>query len=189
MSFAAYHLWLHWRQPALYLARQFVDFEPGIHFSQCQMQSGTTGINTLRIYSPTQQAQVQDPDGVFIRRWLPELAQVSAGFVHQPWLMPASLQQRSACSIGGDGAHAYPAPVVDHATARRAARERFAAVRNTLPAKQEADAIAQRHGSRKSGMRMTGQAGRGTARGNRPASPTPPPSPQLSLFDPPDDAG
>ena len=63
VSFAAYHLWLHWREPGLFLARQFLDFEPGIHWSQMQMQSGTTGINTLRIYSPSKQARDQDPQG------------------------------------------------------------------------------------------------------------------------------
>ena len=57
VSFAAYHLGLHWREPGLFLARQFLDFEPGIHWSQMQMQSGTTGINTLRIYSPAKQAR------------------------------------------------------------------------------------------------------------------------------------
>ena len=72
VSFAAYHLGLHWREPGIFLARQFLDFEPGIHWSQMQMQSGTTGINTLRIYSPAKQARDQDPDGVYLRRWLPE---------------------------------------------------------------------------------------------------------------------
>ena len=186
VSFASHHLWLHWRQPALFLARQFIDFEPGIHFSQMQMQSGTTGINTLRIYSPTEQARVQDPDGAFIRRWLPELARVPAGFVHEPWRMPAGLQQRAGCHIGGDGAGSYPPPLVDHASAWRAARERFAAVRGQPAARQEADAIQQRHGSRRSGMRMTGQ-GRG---GRQPGTATvtdAAPTAQLSLFDAPPD--
>jgi len=49
VSFSSYHLWLHWREPGLHLARVFTDYEPGIHWSQVQMQSGTTGINTLRI--------------------------------------------------------------------------------------------------------------------------------------------
>jgi deoxyribodipyrimidine photo-lyase len=186
VSFAAYHLWLHWRQPALFLARQFVDFEPGIHFSQCQMQSGTTGINTLRIYSPTQQARVQDPDGSFIRRWVPELARVPAGFVHEPWRMPAGLQQTTGCRIGGDGAGSYPAPLVDHAAAWRAARERFTTVRNSTAARQEADAIQQRHGSRKASMRLTGQ-GAGRRGGLRAAAPAA--ASQRSLFDDPADVG
>ena len=62
-SFSSYHLWLHWREPAMYLGGLFLDFEPGIHFSQFQMQSGTTGINTIRIYSPAKQAKDQDPQG------------------------------------------------------------------------------------------------------------------------------
>ena len=149
------------------------------------MQSGTTGINTLRIYSPTQQARVQDPDGRFIRRWVPELARVPAGFVHEPWRMPASLQRSTGCRIGGDGAGSYPPPLVDHASAWRAARERFAAVRNSPAARQEADAIQQRHGSRKSGMRMTGQGPR-QPRTDRPAAGA---TAQLSLFDAPPDGG
>jgi deoxyribodipyrimidine photo-lyase len=72
VSFASYHLWLHWPKPAAFLARQFTDYEPGIHYAQFQMQSGTTGINTLRIYSPDKQAEDQDPAGEFVRRWVPE---------------------------------------------------------------------------------------------------------------------
>ncbi len=70
VSFASYHLWLHWPKPALHLARLFVDYEPGIHYSQFQMQSGTTGINTLRMYSPLKQQLDQDPAGVFVKEWL-----------------------------------------------------------------------------------------------------------------------
>ena len=73
MATASYHLWLHWRAPGQQLARYFTDYEPGIHWSQVQMQSGTTGINTVRIYNPVKQGYDQDPTGVFTRKWLPEL--------------------------------------------------------------------------------------------------------------------
>ncbi len=140
MSFAAYHLWLHWRKPALHLARLFVDYEPGIHYSQAQMQSGTTGINTLRIYSPTKQAQDQDPHGVFIRRWIPELRDVPDAGIAMPWLYPSLLQS-------------YPLPIVEHAVAVRQARARLSPYRRQAVAREEADGVAQKHGSRKGGAR------------------------------------
>lgn len=71
VSVAAYPLWLHWRPVGEWLATQFLDYEPGIHWSQMQMQSGTTGINTTRVYNPLKQAQDHDPYGKFINRWLP----------------------------------------------------------------------------------------------------------------------
>ena len=145
VSFASYSLWLHWRPTGLFLARHFLDFEPGIHWSQLQMQSGTTGINTLRIYNPTKQAIEQDPRGIFIRRWVPELAGVPVAHVHMPWTMPHDAQLVAGCVIGRD----YPAPLVDHAAAVREAKRRLAAVRNPSQARAEAREVARRHGSRK----------------------------------------
>ncbi len=145
VSFASYSLWLHWRPTGLHLARQFLDFEPGIHWSQMQMQSGTTGINTLRIYNPTKQAIDQDPRGIFIRRWLPELAGVPEVYLHMPWTMPLDAQQAAGCRIGRD----YPAPIVDHAAAVREAKARLAAARGTSQARAEARGVARRHGSRR----------------------------------------
>jgi deoxyribodipyrimidine photo-lyase len=110
-----------------------------------QMQSGTTGINTLRIYNPTKQAVEQDPRGVFIRRWLPELVGVPPAYVHMPWTMPADVQQAAGCLIGRD----YPAPLVDHAAAVREAKRRLAAVRSDSEARAEARDVAHRHGSRR----------------------------------------
>ena len=147
-AFATQHLWLHWRAPGLHLARLFSDYEPGIHWSQSQMQSGTTGINTVRIYNPVKQSHDQDPDGEFIRAWVPELAALPGAAIHEPWrLTPLELAD-AQIRLGID----YPQPIVDHLAAARAARERIYAVRKTAEFRAEAAAVMDRHGSRKSGL-------------------------------------
>ena len=173
VSFASYHLWLHWRQTGLFLARQFLDYEPGIHWSQMQMQSGTTGINTLRIYSPTKQALDQDPQGLFIRRWVPELTKVPLPYLAEPWKMDPSVQRMAACMIGVD----YPLPIVDDKAAMRTAKDRMYGLRKTPQAKLEAEDVQDRHGSRKSGLPNSGQ-------GRRPKTSrkTPQASQQADLF-------
>ncbi|MFM7807902.1 MAG: FAD-binding domain-containing protein, partial [Planctomycetota bacterium] len=153
VSFASHHLWLDWRSFAPWLARQFLDYEPGIHYPQIQMQSGTTGINTLRIYSPRKQVEDHDPTGIFIRKWVPELVHVPDEFLAEPARMPELLQQMIGCRVGagnaeGDGL-AYPAPVVDHMTAYRHAQDRLFTLRATPQARTESKAVYQRHGSRR----------------------------------------
>ncbi len=154
VSFASYHLWLHWRITGVFLAQQFTDFEPGIHWSQMQMQSGTTGINALRIYSPTKQGRDQDPQGIFIRRWCPELAHVTLEHIFEPWLMNKLEQKDAQCIIGSD----YPAPIVNEKTALAFAKEQLYSLRKNTEAKQQTLQILKKHGSRKSGLAQTGKA-------------------------------
>ncbi|MEO0326590.1 MAG: FAD-binding domain-containing protein [Myxococcota bacterium] len=145
VAFASYQLWLHWREPALHLAGCFVDYEPGIHFSQMQMQSGTTGINALRIYSPIKQTRDNDPEGAFIHRWVPELRALPAPHLDKPWETPPLLQRQLDVVIGRD----YPAPIVEHATAYREAKQKMFAARGSLEARAASDGVMRRHGSRK----------------------------------------
>ena len=144
MAFAAYHLWLDWRPAGLVLARWWLDYEPGIHWPQCQMQSGVTGINAIRIYNPIKQSYDQDPDGRFIRAWIPELAAVPLDYLHEPHRMPPLVQQMCGVVVGRD----YPAPIVDNVTAMRAARDRIWAVRRAPGTRDAAHAVYVRHGSR-----------------------------------------
>ena len=139
MSFASYNLWLPWRDSGLHLARLFVDYEPGIHWSQCQMQSGSTSINTIRIYNPIKQGLDHDPDGTFIRQWCPELARLPAAQLHEPWRFTDH----------------HPAPIVDCAEAARLAKDRIWTIRRSAGFERHADAIQRKHGSRKAGLKPT----------------------------------
>ncbi len=143
----AYHLWLDWRRTGPALARLFTDFEPGIHWSQMQMQSGVTGINTTRVYNPVKQSTDQDPEGVFIRRWVPELAGAPSARLHTPWAMSRSEQDAAGCVIGRD----YPEPIVDHEQAARDAKARVHAVRRGDAFRDEKAAVMKKHASRKPG--------------------------------------
>ncbi len=123
ISFAVNELWLHWRVPGLFLARQFLDYEPAIHYNQLQIHAGTAGATQLLSYNPVKQAQDLDPKGKFVRRWIPALKRIPDEFLFEPWQMPQAMQARYGIEIGID----YPMPIVDYLSAGRLARERVSA--------------------------------------------------------------
>ncbi|MRT00373.1 deoxyribodipyrimidine photolyase [Ralstonia pickettii] len=157
VSVASYPLWLHWRPVGVWLARQFLDYEPGIHWSQMQMQAGTTGINTTRVYNPIKQAQDQDPHGRFVRRWLPALRRVPDAWLLQPWRMPADVQVRCGVQVGED----IPVPLVDLEVATRHAKMRIHALRARPEVHAANHAIVKKHASRMRRDRVDNPRGSG----------------------------
>ncbi len=161
---SSYHLWQDWRRPGEHLARQFTDYEPGIHWSQMQMQSGTTGINTIRIYIPVKQGYDQDPSGAFIRQWLPELGDVPDTHLNEPWTW-----EDAGRVLGSD----YPWPIIDHLAAAKTARQKIWAVRKTPDFRETANQVLDKHGSRSQTRRTRRKPKKQTVKAN--------PSSQLSL--------
>lgn len=127
-SFATFNLWLDWRVIAGHLARCFLDYEPGIHYVQLQLHAGTFG-GMCHCYNVTKQARDQDPQGVFIRRYVPELANVPDGHIHEPWKMA----ERPSCRSGGRRwSTRYPAPIVDDRRTADASRKVIEAAHKAL---------------------------------------------------------
>jgi deoxyribodipyrimidine photo-lyase len=174
VSVAAYPLWLHWRPVGQWLAQQFLDYEPGIHWSQMQMQSGTTGINTTRVYNPIKQAQDHDPQGHFVRRWLPYMRHVPDTYLFEPWRMPLTLQQHLKLTVGAGAEFDIPEPVVDLQTATREAKAKLHGLRAQPQVKAGKAAIVEKHGSRanlSSNLRAQKPATKRTSRSKSTAKP------------------
>ena len=145
VSFASYNLLIDWKKSGTYLAKLFTDFEPGIHYSQMQMQSGVTGINAVRIYNPVKQSYDQDPNGTFIKKWVTELKYVHNTYIHEPWKMNLDLQQKSKCILGQD----YPKPIVDHNQTSKFAKNLIYSKKKTKNFNNDAVKVFNKLGSRK----------------------------------------
>ncbi len=127
-SFLTKHLGIDWRSGEAWFMRLLLDGDPAVNNGNWQwiasVGSDPQPVHR-RLLSPTRQQERFDPDGRYVRRWVPELRNVPGAYLAEPWRMPDSLGLECACVIG----HDYPPPIVDHAQARREALARYAAAR------------------------------------------------------------
>ena len=145
VSFLTHHLWQPWQSGVHHLAKQFLDYEPGIHYPQFQMQAGTMGVNTIRTYNPIKQSKDHDSKGIFIKKWIAALQHVPENSIHEPWMMTEIEQELYQCKIGRD----YPAPIVDLKTAAAFAREHLWGTKKSREVQKNNENILAKHTKRK----------------------------------------
>lgn len=141
VSFFTHNLWQPWQDASKHLSQQFLDFEPGIHFPQLQMQAGEAGINTLRIYNPVKNGLEHDPEAQFIKKWVPELKDLDTPFAHEPYLMTEMEQRFYNVILGVD----YPFPIVNVQESRKKASDTLWNLQKNALVKNESVRILKKH--------------------------------------------
>lgn len=124
-SFLVKDLLIDWRWGEAWFMQHLVDGDPAANNGGWQWTAGTgtDAAPYFRIFNPVLQSQKFDPDGVFIRRWIPELSQFSDQPIHTPWKTSAEKQSEIGVVIG----HDYPKPIIDHSFARERTLEAYKA--------------------------------------------------------------
>ena len=130
-SFLIKDLLIDWRRGERVFMQRLIDGDPASNNGGWQWTAGTgtDAAPYFRVFNPVRQSPKFDPEGQYIRRWVPELAAVTDRWIHEPWKMPPDAQSAAGCTIGVD----YPVPIVDHARRRDLALARYRAAESRGP--------------------------------------------------------